>query len=90
MIMMCLSCAVLAAWLAVLVPRRRGSFGTGSPPQRMPSLQMQRMERGSDAGDDYGPYFAFMIILLGVIIAVGPSRQRKGCSCSPVQLCWLE
>ena len=36
------------------LPRRRGSFGTGSLRQRLPSLQMQRMERGSDAGDDHG------------------------------------
>jgi hypothetical protein len=85
MIMMCLSCAVLAAWLAC-VPRRRGSFGTGSPPQRLPSPDATHGE-GSDAGDDYGPisrhdHFA------RCDHRIGPSRQRKGAVVASA-ICWL-
>ena len=89
MIMACLGCAVLAAWLAVAAPTALTLRSRLAPVASVPATD------GSARGEEHrrrkrcGP-FAIMIILLTVIGRVWPARQSKGRGTQPVRLCSLE
>jgi tight adherence protein B len=76
MIMVCLGCAVLAAWLAVPRPAAR-SLGSRLAPQAPTSVTKARIEDRRRRGRSQ-TFFASLIILLLLIIAVGFSGRARG------------